>query len=188
MIWYFFANFKNWHKGSCRSGLFIRSSKKLSIFGFSALKFSFSENHRDLKNCTCLFTFVEMKFEIRFFGFYLKTLKWAKLVLRWTVYFYIFFFKSKNPLPPCCRLWNFFKMKNALTHYSPRNFLSPIFLKICINILQDVPINEHTFVFSFWNKSLLKRYRNFYTFDFFNSAVLSFKFFYFYFLLLKAWD
>ena len=60
-----------------------------------------------------------------------------------------------------------------LTHYLPRNFLSPIFLKICTKIPQDVPINEHAFVFL--NKSLLQIYKTFYSFGFFNSAVLSCK-------------
>ena len=39
----------------------------------------------------------------------------------------------------------------------------------------------------FWNKSLLKSYRNFYIFCFFNSAVLSFKIICWIFLLPKAW-
>ena len=67
---------------------------------------------------------------------------------------------------PYCRMikTELRKLVYVWHHYPPRNLLSPIFLKICTNIPQDVPINEHTFVF--WNKSLLKSYRNFYIFGF----------------------
>ena len=52
----------------------------------------------------------------------------------------------------------------TFSHHPTRNFLSPIFLKMCTNIPQDVPINEYTFVFG--KKSVLKSYRNVYIFGF----------------------
>ena len=72
--------------------------------------------------------------------------------------------------------------KNILTHYPPRNFLSPIFLKICTNIPQDVPIIRDRIVF--WNKALLKSYKALYFFGFFNSVTLYFKI---YFWIFYCW-
>ena len=69
-----------------------------------------------------------------------------------------------------------------LTHYPPRNFLSPIFLKICTNIPQDVPIIRDRIVF--WNKALLKSYKALYFFGFFNSVTLYFKI---YFWIFYCW-
>ena len=69
----------------------------------------------------------------------------------------------------CVSYWNLV----LLNPLSAKKFFVSVFFKICTNIPQDVPINEHTSIF--WNKSQLKSYRNFSIFGFFNSAVLSFK-------------
>ena len=88
MIYYFFGIFEKWTH-CCRSGIFLWVNSKKSA------KFSFSKNHRELKN-EYFFENVQIpsfiskntgqkiKFEIKIFKtFYFGPPKWAKWFLTW---------------------------------------------------------------------------------------------------------